>query len=52
MAPNELDANHADVIGLYKQGRTALKSGFYDGFTALKPNLFGARDEDASGALV
>jgi len=31
MAPNELDANHTDVIGLYKQGRTALKSGFYTG---------------------
>jgi hypothetical protein len=46
IAPNELDVNDADVIGLYKQGRTALKSEFYDGFTAIKPNLFGTRDED------
>jgi cytochrome P450 len=46
IAPNELDVNDADVIALYKQGRTALKSEFYDGFTAIKPNLFGTRDED------
>jgi cytochrome P450 len=46
IAPNELDVNDADVIALYKQGRTALKSEFYDGSTAIKPNLFGTRDED------
>ena len=46
VAPNELDVNDADVIALYKQGRTALKSEFYDGFTAIKPNLFGTRNED------
>jgi hypothetical protein len=41
IAPNELDMNDADVVALYKQGRSALKSGFYDGFTAIKPNLCG-----------
>ena len=46
IAPNELDSNDADVIGLYKQGRSAVKSIFYDGFTAIKPNLFGTQDED------
>jgi hypothetical protein len=46
VTPNELDVNDADVIALYKQGRTALESEFYDGFAAIKPNLFGTRDED------
>jgi hypothetical protein len=46
IAPNELDSNDADVIGIYKQGRSAVKSNFYDGFTAIKPNLFGTQDED------
>lgn len=45
VAPNELDVNDADVIALYKQGSTA-KSKFYNGSTAIKPNLFGTRDED------
>lgn len=47
VTPNELDVNDADVIALHKQGRTALKSEFYDGFTAIEPNLFGTRDEDS-----
>jgi cytochrome P450 len=46
IAPNELDMNDADVVALYKRGRSALKSEFYDGFTAIKPNLFGTSDED------
>jgi hypothetical protein len=52
LAPNGLDINHADAIGLYKQGRTVLKSEFYDGFTAIESNLFGTRDEDFSGTSI
>jgi hypothetical protein len=52
LARNGLDINYADAIGLYKQGRTALKSRFYDRFTVIKPNLFGTRDEGASGASI
>jgi len=47
VAPNELDFDSADVIdAIYKKGRSYVKSDFYDGFTAIKPNMFGGRDED------
>lgn len=47
IAPNEVDTNTAECIDVvYKKGgRHYLKSDFYDGFTALRPNIFGTRDE-------
>ena len=52
IAPNELDCWDGEMIGLYKQGRSAVKSEFYDGFTAIKANLFGTKDEELRKALV
>ena len=47
VAPNEINTNAAEVIEVvYKRGgRHYLKSDFYDGFTAVRPNIFGTRDE-------
>jgi hypothetical protein len=47
IAPNELSfwGPHA-VAPIYKSGRAMVKSSFFDGFTAFKPNLFGTRNED------
>lgn len=39
--------NGAAVGDIYLKGSTWAKSAFYDGFTALRPNLFGTRDEGA-----
>lgn len=43
----EVSTDVAEVIDVvYKKGgRHFLKSHFYDGFTAIRPNIFGTRDE-------
>lgn len=46
IGPNDLNFNGAGAIGaIYKAGRRMPKSQFYDAFTAIKPNIFGSRDE-------
>ena len=47
VAPDEVDTEESEVIDVvYKKGgRHYLKSEFYDGFTAIRPNIFGTRDE-------
>jgi hypothetical protein len=45
---NDLDFDGAEAVApIYKSGRQMPKSVFYDAFTAIKPNIFGARDEQA-----
>lgn len=47
IGPNELSFYGAGAVApIYKSGRVMVKSHFYDGFTAFKPNVFGTRDED------
>jgi hypothetical protein len=49
IAPNELSFWGAEAVApIYKSGRSMIKAPFYNGFTALKPNLFGTRDEEVS----
>jgi hypothetical protein len=46
IGPNDLDFNGAGAVGpIYKAGRRMPKSQFYDAFTAIRPNIFGTRDE-------
>ncbi|KAF2460199.1 cytochrome P450 [Lineolata rhizophorae] len=46
IGPNHLDVSDADSVkNIFGAGRTYPKSTFYDAFTALRPNLFGTRDE-------
>ncbi|KAL9115317.1 MAG: hypothetical protein Q9227_000638 [Pyrenula ochraceoflavens] len=51
VSPDEVNTNVAEVIDVvYKKGgRHYLKSAFYDGFTAIRPNIFGTRDENLHG---
>jgi benzoate 4-monooxygenase len=47
IAPNELCFWGAGAVApIYTSGRSMRKAPFFDGFTALKPNLFGTRDEE------
>ncbi|KAF4547497.1 Cytochrome P450-like protein 33 [Elsinoe fawcettii] len=47
VGPNHLDVTHPDAVkDVFLTGKTFVKSSFYDAFTALRPNIFGTRDED------
>jgi hypothetical protein len=49
VGPNNLDFDGKAAIPIiYKAGRSMPKSDFYQGFTAIQPNLFGTQDEDVS----
>ena len=49
VGPNSLDFDcKAAIPIIYKSGRSMPKSDFYQGFTAIQPNLFGTQDEDVS----
>ncbi|KAK0105970.1 hypothetical protein ONS95_004479 [Cadophora gregata] len=51
IGPNHLDFSDASAVkAIYGSGRAFTKSSFYDAFTALRPNLFGARDEEVHSA--
>ena len=51
VGPNNLDFDGKAAIPIiYKSGRSMPKTGFYEGFTAIQPNLFGTQDEDVSMA--
>lgn len=46
IGPNDVNFQSRDAIDpIYKAGRSMPKTTFYDGFTAVHPNLFGTRDE-------
>nr|RBQ91806.1 hypothetical protein FVER53263_12478 [Fusarium verticillioides] len=47
VGPNDLSFRNPDAVNtIYKAGRQLQKTGFYDGFTAFNPNLFGTQDEE------
>ncbi|PSK55395.1 Isotrichodermin C-15 hydroxylase [Elsinoe australis] len=47
IGPNHLDVSHADAVkDIFMTGKSFVKSDFYNAFTALRPNIFGTRDED------
>ncbi|KAF2221148.1 cytochrome P450 [Elsinoe ampelina] len=47
VGPNHLDVTHPDAVkDIFLTGKSFVKSSFYDAFTALRPNIFGTRDED------
>lgn len=47
VGPNDLSFNTGEAVSaIYKAGRSLPKTGFYDGFTAFNPNLFGTKDEE------
>ena len=49
VGPNNLDFDgKAAIQKIYQAGRSMPKSDFYQGFTAIQPNLFGTQDEDVS----
>ncbi|KAF2768649.1 cytochrome P450, partial [Teratosphaeria nubilosa] len=49
--PNHLDVSDATAImTIYGSGREFKKSTYYDAFTALRPNLFGVRNEEVHSA--
>ncbi|KAH7410748.1 cytochrome P450 [Cadophora sp. MPI-SDFR-AT-0126] len=51
IGPNHLDFSDASAVKtIYGSGREFPKSTFYDAFTALRPNLFGVRDEEVHSA--
>jgi hypothetical protein len=51
VGPSSLDFDgKAALPTIYKSGRSMPKSDFYQGFTAIQPNLFGTQDEDVSAA--
>ncbi|KAH8820178.1 cytochrome P450 [Xylogone sp. PMI_703] len=46
IGPNDVNFQSRDAIDpIYKAGRAMPKTHFYDGFTAIHPNLFSTRDE-------
>lgn len=49
VGPNDLDFDSAAAIkSIYKAGKSMPKTDFYQGFTAIQPNLFGTQDEAVS----
>lgn len=47
VGPNDLSFKSGEAVStIYKAGRSLPKTGFYDGFTAFNPNLFGTKDEE------
>ncbi|KAH9827687.1 Isotrichodermin C-15 hydroxylase [Teratosphaeria destructans] len=51
IGPNHLDVSDAAAIKtIYGSGREFRKSTYYDAFTALRPNLFGVRNEEIHSA--
>jgi hypothetical protein len=49
IGPNDVNFQSRDAIDpIYKVGRSMPKTTFYDGFTAIHPNLFSTRDETVS----
>ncbi|KAF5572842.1 cytochrome P450 monooxygenase [Fusarium pseudoanthophilum] len=47
VGPNDLSFRDPNAVNtIYKAGRQLQKTGFYDGFTAFNPNLFGTQDEE------
>lgn len=49
VGPNHLHLWTGEAIApIYKAGRKASKTEFYDAFTAFNPNLFGGTNEDVS----
>jgi hypothetical protein len=47
VGPNDLSFNSGEAVStIYKAGRSLPKTGFYDGFTAFNPNLFGTKDDE------
>ncbi|PNS18959.1 Isotrichodermin C-15 hydroxylase [Sphaceloma murrayae] len=47
VGPNHLDVSHPEAIkDIFNTGKSFVKSDFYDAFTALRPNIFGTRDEN------
>lgn len=52
VGPNDLSFRNPDAVNtIYKAGRQLQKTGFYDGFTAFNPNLFGTQDEEVCQPL-
>lgn len=53
VSPNEIDTNNADVVDVVyvKGGRHYTKSDFYNGFTAVRPNVFGTQNEQHHARL-
>ncbi|KAH7077544.1 cytochrome P450 [Paraphoma chrysanthemicola] len=51
VGPNHLNISDAQAVKvIYGTGRAFSKSNYYDAFTALRPNLFGVRDEEIHSA--
>ncbi|KAB2568799.1 Cytochrome P450 monooxygenase gsfF [Lasiodiplodia theobromae] len=51
IGPNHLDISDAAAVkDIYLTGKSFVKSSFYDAFTALRPNIFGTRDENIHAA--
>ncbi|KAK0638079.1 Cytochrome P450 monooxygenase gsfF [Lasiodiplodia hormozganensis] len=51
IGPNHLDISDAAAVkNIYLTGKSFVKSSFYDAFTALRPNIFGTRDENIHAA--
>ncbi|KAK5999292.1 hypothetical protein QM012_005617 [Aureobasidium pullulans] len=51
IGPNHINISDASAVKtVYGSGRNFKKSSFYDAFTALRPNLFGTRNEEIHSA--